>query len=341
MSLQRLIVRALMKLPEGVILKMAGGEPVEIDGNIMDPRVQLLAAQGAKQPSMAAMSPAEARETSSAGLAMLDDAPRRGVSILNRTIPGPAGEIPVRIYRPSDKQNEALPGIVYYHMGGWVIGDLETCNHFCSVLADECGAAVMSVDYRLAPEHVFPASIEDALAAYEWAVANGAEIGMDTSKIAVGGDSAGGNMAAVVCQEVKRKGGQQPAAQLLIYPATDPTDKGGSMQSCAECYPLTKEIMDYFLDHALPDKSKESDPRVAPALSDDLSGLAPAIVATAGFDPLRDQGEAYANKLKAAGVDTLYRCYTSLAHAFTAMSGTVPEARRACIELARDLKRHL
>lgn len=341
MNLQGLIVRGLMKLPEGVLLKMAGGEPKEIDGNVMDPRVQFLAVQGAKQPSMAGMSPKEARETSAAGLAMLNDAPRRGVSILNRTIPGPGGEIPVRVYQPSDAGAKKLPGIVFLHMGGWVIGDLETCHPFCTVLAEEAQAVVMSVDYRLAPEYPFPASIEDAIAAYEWAAAHGGEIGMETGKIAVAGDSAGGNMSAVICQEMKRKGGQQPAAQLLVYPSTDPGDETGSMQSCAECYPLTKEIMDYFVANVMTDPAQKRDPRIAPGLSEDLSGLAPAIVATAGFDPLRDQGEVYANKLKAAGNDTLYRCYTGLAHAFAAMGGAVPEARRACVELARDLKRHL
>lgn len=339
MALQRMIVRGLMKLPEGLLARMAG-EPVVIDGRTMDVRTQILAAQGARAPSMTTMTPVEARAATNQGLALLDSKPRRSVLVTARTIPGPAGEMPVRVYR-SAASDGSRPGLVYFHMGGCVIGDLDTCHAFCSTLADIAQCVVLSVDYRLAPEHRFPAAVDDAVAAYEWAVAHGGEIGMDTSRIAVGGDSAGGYLSAVVAQEMKRKALRQPAAQLLIYPVTDMEARGGSMVSCAGCYPLTSEIMHWFIGHYLNEAQEAKDLRASPMKSDDLAGLAPAVVVTAGFDVLRDQGEAYAGKLEAAGVPVTYRCCDSLAHAFTAMTGVVPAARRACEEIARDLKRAL
>ncbi|MEQ9143225.1 MAG: alpha/beta hydrolase [Parvibaculaceae bacterium] len=340
MGLQKVIVRTLMKLPESLILKLAGGTPLEIDGRTMDPRIQLLAAQGAKAPSMTSMSIEDARKSADEGLAMLDGKPRRTVSILNRTIPGPDGDLHVRIYTPAGATGP-LPGIVYYHMGGCVIGGLETCHTFCSILADECRAIVVSVDYRLAPEHKFPASMDDAIASYDWVAENAEALGIDPARIGVGGDSAGGWLSAVVCQSRKREGKSQPRAQLLIYPATDITTTGGSMESCKDVYPLTKEIMDWFMEQVLNSPEDANDWRASPAKAEDVSGLAPAIIATAGFDVLRDQGEAYASQLRAAGVPVTYRCYDTLSHAYTAFSGTVPAAKTACEEIARDMARAL
>ena len=337
MSFQQFVIKALLSLPKGLLVKMSGGEPLVIDGNTLEARTQFLASQGAKAPSMTTLSAPDARAATNQGLALLGEKPRPDVTIKERTIPGPGGPLAVRLYAPTGSAGEALPGLVFFHFGGCVIGDLDTCHFFCSLLADICQCAVMSVDYRLAPENKFPAAIEDAVAAYEWALANGAEIGMDANKIAVGGDSAGGYLSAVVAQEMKRKGGRQPAAQLLIYPVTDMEAEGGSMVSCADCYPLSTPVMHWFINHYLNTPAEAKDLRASPGKSDDLSGLAPAIVITTGFDPLRDQGEDYANKLERAGVPVTYRCYGELAHGFTAMTGAVPAAGAACQDIAYDL----
>lgn len=340
MNLQALMVRSLMKLPESWILKMAGGTPVEIDGRTMDPRVQLLAAQGAKAPSMTTLSIEEARAGADDGLAMLDSKPRRSVAVLNRKIPGADGDLHARIYTPAGATGP-LPGIVYFHMGGCVIGGLETCNSFCSVLADDCRAIVVSVDYRLAPEHTFPASVEDAIASYDWVYDNAEALGIDAARLGVGGDSAGGYLSTVVCLSRKDRDLTQPKAQLLIYPVTDMEASGGSMETCKDVYPLTAEIMAWFIEQLKIDPADVSGWKASPAKAPSHEGLAPAIVATAGFDPLRDQGEEYARTLTAAGVPVTYRCYDTLAHAYTAMSGTVPAAKEACEELARDMARLL
>ena len=340
MNLQRLIVRGLMKLPEGALRAMAGGKPLAIDGRVMDPRVQLLAVQGAKAPSITTLDPVAARAATSEGLSLLDDAPRASVKIDEMTVPGPESALPARLYRPKGASGP-LPGLVYFHMGGCVIGDLDTCNTFCSILSEIAQCAVLSVEYRLAPEHKFPAAVDDALAAYKWARENAGSLGMDEAHIGVGGDSAGGYLSAVVAQQMKATGDAAPAVQLLIYPVTDMEAQGGSMKSCGDVYPLTADIMQWFIDHYIRSAEDKKDLRASPLKAQDLSGLPPAILVTAGFDPLRDQGTEYAEKLKAANVPVTYRCYDRLAHAFTAMSGTVPAARQACEEIAADVKKAL
>lgn len=336
MNIQKLIVRTLLKLPDGVLIRMSGGKPLAIDGRILDARMQFLAAQGARQPSIVTLDPVAARAGTAAGLALLDDAPRAGVSVRALEVPGPAGPLAARLYTPEGATGP-LPGLVFFHFGGCVIGDLDTCHTFCTMIAGIAGIAVLNVAYRLAPEHKFPAAVDDAEAAYRWAEAHAADLGMIAGRIGVGGDSAGGYLSAVIAQQEKRAGRPGPALQLLIYPVTDWEWQGGSMQSCADVYPLTAEIMDWFAGLYLDNEAERKDVRVSPMKEPDLAGLAPAIVVTAGFDPLRDQGAAYADRLKAAGVTVTYRCEESLAHAFTAMTGVVPAARAACEKIARDV----
>jgi len=340
MSVQKFIVRTLLKLPDGILIKMSGGKPLAIDGRILDARTQFLAVQGAKQPSITTLAPAAARAGTADGLKLLDDAPRESVGIRELSVPGPAGALAARLYTPKDASGP-LPGLVFFHFGGCVIGDLDTCNTFCAMIAGIAGCAVLNVAYRLAPEHKFPAAVDDALAAYRWAEVNAADLGMVPGRIGVGGDSAGGYLSAVVAQEEKRAGRAGPALQLLIYPVTDWEWRGGSMDSCANVYPLTAEIMSWFAGLYLNNAAEAKDVRVSPMKEPDLTGLAPAIVVTAGFDPLRDQGAAYAEKLKAAGVAVTYRCEDSLAHAFTAMTGVVPLAKAACEKIATDIGRAL
>ena len=339
MNIRKLIVSALLKLPDGALVAMSGGTPLTIDGRTLDARVQFLAAQGAKAPSITTLAPAEARAATAQGLRLLDGRPSPHVRIEERTIPGAEGPLDARLYTPA-KAGGPLPGLVFFHFGGCVIGDLDTCHTFCAMLSEIADCVVLSVAYRLAPEHKHPAAVEDALAAYRYARDNAAELGM-TRRIGVGGDSAGGYLAAVVAQETLRSGEEEPALQLLIYPVTDMAWQGGSWTSCENVYPLTREIMEWFIGHYLASPAEAKEPRASPLKLHDLEGLCPAIVITAGFDVLRDQGIAYADKLRVGGVNTTYRCYDRLAHAFTAMTGTVPAAKRACEEIARDVRRIL
>lgn len=336
MNIQKTIIRLLMKLPDGLLVRLSGGKPLAIDGRIMDARMQFLAAQGARGPSITTLDPVTARAATSQGLALLDGEPRATVETSELKVPGPAGPLDARLYRPEGASGP-LPGLVFFHFGGCVIGDLDTCHTFCTMIADIAGVAVLNVAYRLAPEHKFPAAGEDAVAAFKWAGANAASLGMVPGRIGVGGDSAGGYLSAHVAQEAKREGFAAPAVQLLIYPVTDWAWKGGSMESCAQVYPLPRDVMDWFGALYMNTPADAADPRLSPMKSPDLAGLAPAIVVTAGFDVLRDQGLAYADKLKSAGVSVLYRCEDSLAHAFTAMTGVLPAADAACGRIARDV----
>jgi acetyl esterase len=235
----------------------------------------------------------------------------------DRRVPGPAGEIPVRTYRQGG--DEPKPVIVYYHGGGWVIGSLDTHDGVCRALVDALDALVLSVDYRLAPEHRFPAAIDDAFAALQWVAAHAGELGGDPGRVAIAGDSAGGNIAAVVAQMARDAGGPALCFQLLIYPVTDHEFESSSMCDNAEGYLLTRDDMRWFYGHYLEDPGLGRHPRVSPLQATDLSGLAPACVITAEFDPLRDQGMAYADKLRAAGVPVEARVYDGMFHGFFSM----------------------
>jgi acetyl esterase len=333
LSTQRFAIRLLLSLPAPILRALAGGGVVYRGGRTLDPRLQFLAASTARAPAMTTLSPEEARRANDQGLAALTARPEPGVRTEALSIPGPAGPIPARVYRPA-VQDPAAPVLVYAHMGGGVIGGLDTCDAFCSILAS-CGRCpVVSVDYRLAPEHRFPAGLDDVMAAYRWARDNAARFGAPEGRAAIGGDSMGGNFAAVVPQQLKKAGEPQPDLQLLVYPCVDVASETISMNTYAEAFPLTRSLLEWFIGHYMGPEADPSDPRLSPIREKDLSGLAPAIVVTAGFDPLVDQGEAYARHLKDAGVPVVYRCYDSLSHAFTAFTGAVPCAEVACREIA-------
>lgn len=335
MSLQATIAKLLMKLPGGLLVKLSGGEPLVLGGRTLDPRFQFMMEGAKRQPPMSSLSPAEARAASAAGLAMFADKPEPGVSWSDSEIPATDGhKIPVRIYRP-DNQDPKAPMMVYYHFGGGVIGDLETCHVFCTMIAKAAACPVLSVDYRLAPEHKFPAGLEDCIDAYEWALRNAAKHGAPAGAATIGGDSMGGNFTAIVAQEMMRERKPMPLLQLMIYPATEIEDEFPSYQTYGETYPLDAETMRWFMEQYIPDGQDKSDVRLSPARETRLEDLPPAIVATAGFDPLVDDGAAYAQLLRKAGVKVTYKCYDSLAHGFTAFTGAVPAARTACEEIAR------
>lgn len=306
--------------------------------NLLD----MIAAVGTPPP--AEQTPAEVREA----YALLSSfTAREDVgAVEDRVIPGPAGDIPVRAYRPVTASGpDGRPGVlVYFHGGGWSIGSIDTHDAVCRPLANGSGAVVVSVEYRLAPEHPFPAGYDDALAAVRWVAAHGDELGVDASRLAVGGDSAGGNLAAVAAQQL-RDGGPPIAFQLLVYPAVDMTLSYPSIDENGEGKLLTKDMMQWFRANYIgqPGGPDERDPRCSPlhAPADALRGLPPALVVTAEYDPLRDEGDAYAEALRAAGVEVDHVRVDGVVHGFFSLRDMIPEGKvagdQACEALARAL----
>jgi acetyl esterase len=297
------------------------GPPPRIDGQTLasDTHALLRLAELSGAGSFAAgRTPAEARAQARLEAEVVSPRPPQPMArIETLAIPGQAGAIPARLYVPDGPPaDEPAALLVYYHGGGWVIGDLETHDATCRFLAAGAGVAVLAVDYRLAPEHPFPAAVEDAWSAFAWAANNAAELGIDPTRIGVGGDSAGGNLAAVVSLLAREAGGAKPALQLLIYPVTDSAGELPSRRLFEVGFLLTKDDMDYFESHYLPPGSDPHEPRISILEAPDLRALPPAYVATAGFDPLRDEGEAYALRMREAGVRVALRRHPGLVHSF-------------------------
>jgi acetyl esterase len=243
-------------------------------------------------------------------------------AVTNQTVPGPASDIPIRVYSPS--QSRDLPVVVYFHGGGWVFGDLDIADKPCRQLARAAGAVVVSVDYRRAPEDRYPAAVDDCYAATAWVAEHATEFGADPGRLAVAGDSAGGNLAAAVALASRDRGGPAVDAQLLLYPITDFDFSTGSYTENGEGYLLTRGSMQWFWAHYLGAQDLDKDPYACPARADNLSGLPRAYVATAEYDPLRDEGEAYARALQAAGVPVTARRFDGLVHGFLWTLGAVP-----------------
>jgi acetyl esterase len=253
---------------------------------------------------------------------------------------GAHGAIPLRLYRPlGSSGTAALPVLVYYHGGGWTIGDLDTHDSLCRELANGAGCAVVSVDYRLGPEHRFPAAVVDCIAATRWVHAHAGKLRLDASRLAVGGDSAGGNLAAVVAISARDSGDLPLAFQLLIYPATDQHRQHPSHTENGQGYLLTSDSMDYYAGHYLADRAHYDDWRASPLLHADLAALPPALVLTAGYDPLRDEGAAYAERLTAAGNRASYVCFDRQIHGFITMGKVIDEANTAVALCATELRR--
>jgi acetyl esterase len=326
-ALESLVVRALGRLPRPAA-RLLAGRPVRIEGQELDPNVQLALRLEKFTGGWEPMPATEARE-----LRRHDARVFRGRTIeVGRVedveIPGPAGPIGARLYVPAAF---AAPGplVVYYHGGGHVIGDLDTHDQPCRFLAREIPALLLAVDYRLGPEHRFPAAVDDAMAAFAFAHERAAELGADPERIAVAGDSAGANLATVVAQQTAAEGGATPAFQALVYPVTDYSAKRPSYETFATGFFLTREEMDWFRDNYFADAGDRSDLRASPILAEDLSGVAAAHVVTAGFDPLRDEGEDYARRLEEAGVPTTHRREPDLVHGFINAVGVSRRAREA------------
>jgi acetyl esterase/lipase len=327
-------LRLLPALPNWVPL--LAGPPVVIRGRTLDPRLTLVARAAAAKPRLHTLTPAEARAATD-DAAALAAAPNRPLENLEEhRVPGAEGALVARLHVPPALDGPR-PLILYFHQGGCVIGNLDWCESFCSVLATGARCPVLSVDYRKGPEHRFPAAQEDAWAVYRWAREHAGRFGGDPMRVGVAGDSAGGGLAAMVAQRAKAEQLPQPSFQLLIYPWLLAFADNAAYRDFGDCYPLSREDLVWFLAHYLNDDAERSDVRLSPGLAGDLTGLAPALVYAAGFDLLCDEGEAYAQRLEAAGVPVTYRCYGSLTHSFTSLAGIAPAAARALDEIAHDV----
>jgi len=329
------VARSLAGLPPAIQVRLSGKPPVSIDGDTLAPEMQLTLAllERRGEPPLERVSPADARLARRRMAAVAAGRPEAVGAVRDLEIDA---DVPLRArhYTPSEPGG-LRPLLVFFHGGGFVFGDLDTHDGVCRLLCRRSGAQILAVDYRLAPENPFPAAVEDARAALRWALANASQLGADSTSIGVGGDSAGGNLAAVVSQLAARDGGPAPALQLLIYPATDFTSRRRSRELFGDGFFLTRAHMDWFEDQYLgAARTQRSDPRASPLLAEDLSGLAPALVVTAAFDPLRDEGEAYAEALRAAGTPATLRRFPGLIHGFLSAFGVSRTCRDAVVEIA-------
>lgn len=328
--------RVLAALPKQAA-RLLAGRPIVIEGQTLDPHVQL-ALRLENMTGQFKPAPVEEVRELRRRDARAFAGPRIEVArVSDLQIPGPAGPIGARVY-VADVLADPAPLIVYYHGGGHVICDLDTHDQPCRFLAKEIPALVLSIDYRLGPEHPFPAAVEDSLAAFEWAHAEAGGLGADPERIAVAGDSAGANLAAVVAQQTAANGGPTPVFQALVYPVIDYSRKRPSYQTYAERFFLTRTEMDWFRDHYFASAEDRTDPRASPILAADLSGLAPAHVVTAGFDPLRDEGEDYAAALREAGVAVSLRRESDLVHGFVNAAGLGGRSREALAAVAMEIR---
>jgi acetyl esterase len=323
-------------------VNILAGAPITVDGRTLDSRtqwfLQLLVRSGQQPLHMLGVEKARAKLDTLQPV--MSGRPAPVGEIVDRTIAGPGGRLRIRIYRPAGSVARLLPTVLFFHGGGWTIGSLEAYDLPCRFFCARSGCAVVAVDYRLAPEHKFPAGLDDAVASFRWLAANAEEMGIDAGRIVVAGDSAGGTIAAVVAQTVRGEA-RTPCLQWLIYPATDLAAETPSRVSCGEGFLLSRADMQWFSSLYLDDPSQFADPRVSPLRAADLSGLPPALIFTAGLDPLRDEGQAYADKLTASGVKTVHREFDSLIHGFVGMRGALQAAARAMDDMVAGLRHEL
>ncbi|MBS2964421.1 alpha/beta hydrolase [Actinocrinis puniceicyclus] len=304
----------------------------------LDPQAAALRArrEAAGTPPLYTMTLEEARAADLADIRAGAGRPEPVAAVEHHTIDGPGGELAIRIHRPD--RAGALPALVYFFGGGWVLGTLDTCDAICRSLANAAGCATVSVGYRLAPEHPFPAAVEDCQAALTWAAGNAATLGLDPRRVAVGGDSAGGNLAAAVTLLSRERGGPPLVHQLLVYPNTEYGGDTPSMRENADPMLFNRDSVQWYWRHYLADERDGLDPLASPLRAPDLSGLPPATVITAEYDPLRDEGEHYARRLDKAGVPAEVRRYAGMPHGFFAMAGTLDQGREAVQYAARRLR---
>ncbi|MFL6123772.1 alpha/beta hydrolase [Actinophytocola sp.] len=336
LSVQGFTLHAVFALPQP-LRRVLAGPPVNRDGLELALDAQLLLRMMALTGSdLTPGDPAEARANLEVASTLLPTGGLSGVRGRDLDIPSDDGPIPARLFEPVNLP-AGSPLLVYFHGGGWVIGSIDSHDGICRYLARNAQVRVLSVGYRLAPEHRFPAAADDAITAFRFAARNAEALGADPSAIAVGGDSAGGNLATSVCLQALEKG-PRPVFQLLFYPATDATTRRRSRDVFADGFFLTDDDMTWFLDHYCPDVAQRHDPRLSVLLAEDLRGLPPAYVATAGFDPLRDEGNAFADRLREAGVPVVKRQHDDLIHGFVSFLTIGTRFREAVAEAAGALR---
>jgi acetyl esterase len=302
----------------------------------VDPQVQALLDQlvALNVPPFHTLTPEQNRQSLKA--MSIIEVPTPVASVEDRKIPGPDGDIPVRLYTPQGQG--PFPILVFFHGGGWVIGDLETYDEFCRTLTNGADCIVVSVEYRLAPEHKFPTAPEDCYAATQWVAANATHFNGDPSRLALGGDSAGGNLAAVVAQMTRDRGGVPVLFQLLIYPMTNFIADTPSLKENAEGYLMTARDIEWFLKHYLNSEEDKQNPLASPMLAADLSGLPPALIITAEYDPLRDDGELYGKHLKEAEVPVTITRYPGMIHGFMSFAPVLDQGKQAIAESCAALQ---
>lgn len=345
LSPPRLIARALLGLPRPIAAALAGRTPIQLDGLTLDPQVQLLVQLDARLglpplagDGAASVEQARARMRRRAKL-LVPRAPRHERRELQ--VEGGAGRLAARLYSPAGAGSARLPGLVFFHGGGWVVGDVETHDPVCAKLAVDAGLRVISVEYRLAPETRYPGPVEDAITAFRDVHRRAAELGLDPNRIGVGGDSAGGNLAAAACLCAREAGGPMPAAQVLIYPGLDTSRRSRSEELFGRGFLLTAEDIAWFKARYFTSLDRTHEWRASPLRASELGGLPRAVIATAGFDPIRDDGREYAARLSQAGVAVEELREDGLVHGYLHLAGAVQSAARAFDALSAATRRAL
>lgn len=328
------IASLLSGLPPRVQVSLSGKPSVRVDGQTLEPDIQLTLSLVERQgaPKLQSLSPGEAREVYRKQVAVSNGPSTPVGSVRDLMIDGAAGPLAARHYSP-DEGGGPRPLIVFFHGGGFVVGDLDTHDAPCRLLCRHTGAHVLAVDYRLAPEHPFPAAIEDGRAALRWAAEHAGELGADPARVAVAGDSAGATISAVVSWQAAGGEGPAPVLQVLLYPATESAKSSRSRELFSDGFLLTRDLLEWFTAQYV-SGADTADPRLSISRADSLEGVAPALIVTAGFDPLRDEGEAYAESLRAAGITVAARRFPGLVHGFCNTIGTSKSSRDALIEVS-------
>jgi acetyl esterase/lipase len=322
-------------------LRFLEGHRIRMGSRTMDPKAQIVGefVKSIRVPGFFPPLP-ELRQQLRVMVSLMDEPAPSLPRIEDIRIPGPAGEIPARLYSTT-VEKRPQPTVVYFHGGGWVQGDLETHHGLCARLARHAGALVVAVDYRLAPEHKFPAAVDDCLGAYRWLRMKGRDLGADTTRVAVAGDSAGGNLSAVVSQLAASSGVPVPTCQVLIYPAVDFSLETESHRELADGHVIPRDRILWYMEQYLKGEGDKADLRASPLRAPSLKGQPPTMIVTAGFDPLRDEGRAYGDRLREASVDVVHREYTGQIHAFVSLTKAIPQGMACTLEIAEFLRRRL